>query len=85
MCVQIDARQRMNVLLYHGKRKEHVSTAVSLAAYSVVVTSYTMLANECGSTSVTKKGAVECLDLASDDELGATSIESEHVAYSVGS
>jgi SNF2-related domain len=65
--VQVDSKQRMNVLLYHSKRKDHVTSATSLAAYSVVITSYTMLANECGSI-VTKKGEAECIDLASDDE-----------------
>jgi hypothetical protein len=57
----------MNVLLYHSKRKDHITTANSLAAYSVVITSYTMLANECGSI-VTSKGSSELIDLASDDE-----------------
>ena len=57
----------MNVLLYHGKRKEHVTSAAAMAAYSVAITSYTMLANECGSIA-TRKGDGELIDLASDDE-----------------
>jgi hypothetical protein len=57
----------MNVLLYHGKRREHVTSTSALAAFSVVITSYTVLANECGSI-VVKKGDFELIDLASGDE-----------------
>jgi hypothetical protein len=67
--LQIDPRQKTNVLLYHSKRKDHVTMASSLAAYSIVITSYTMLANECGSI-VTSKGSSELIDLASDEESG---------------
>ena len=63
----------MNVLLYHGKRKENVTKAAALSAYSVVITSYTMLANECGSI-VKRKGDGELIDLASDDEDGAPAL-----------
>lgn len=64
------ASQNINVLLYHGKAKDSVASARSLAAYSVVITSYTVVANEC-TTVVTKvaKGTSDApIDLASDDE-----------------
>lgn len=68
--LQIDRKRHMNVLLYHGKQRDTVTSPSTLAAYSVVITSYTMLANECGSIS-TQKGSAELIDLASDDECGA--------------
>lgn len=65
--VQVSSKQRMNVLLYHGKKKDMITSAAALSSYSVVVTSYTMLANECGSVSNIKAGG-ELVDLASDEE-----------------
>lgn len=70
VCLQVHASQNINVLLYHGKAKDSVASARSLAAYSVVITSYTVVANEC-TTVVTKvaKGTSDApIDLASDDE-----------------
>ena len=65
--MQVSSKQHMNVLVYHGKRKDMITSAASLASYSVVITSFNMLGNECGSVSSTKGGG-ELVDLASDDE-----------------
>jgi hypothetical protein len=65
--MQVDQSQNVNSLLYHGKHKDHVTSTSTLAAYSVVITSYTMLANECGCIS-TMKGNSELVDLLSDDD-----------------
>ena len=66
----MDASQQINVLLYHGKNKDLITSPQRLAAYSVVITSYTLVANDCRSI-VTKlaKGDVEHpIDLLSDEE-----------------
>jgi len=44
-----------------------VTSCSGIAVYSVVITSYTMLANECGCVGKIK-GNTELIDLASDDE-----------------
>lgn len=64
---QVHPSQRFITLVYHGKERDRATSCSSLCVYSVVITSYTMLANECGIVS-TIKGKNEFIDLASDDE-----------------
>lgn len=65
--MQVHASQNFNTCLYHGKGRDSISSPSSLAAHSVVITSYTMVANECGTVG-TIQGNSELIDLASDDE-----------------
>lgn len=65
--VQVHPSQNFNTLVYHGKSRDSVTSCSGLSSFSVVITSYTMLANECGSVG-TIKGKTELIDLASDDE-----------------
>lgn len=65
--MQVHASQHFNTCLYHGKGRDSISSPSSLAAHSVVITSYTMVANECG-TIGTMQGNSELIDLASDDD-----------------
>jgi hypothetical protein len=65
--LQVHASRHFNTCLYHGKGRDSVSSPSGLAAHSVVITSYTMVANECSSIGALHSNS-ELVDLASDDE-----------------
>lgn len=76
--MQVDPSQHFNTCIYHGKGRDSVSSPSSLAAFSVVITSYTMVANECGTVG-TMQGNSELIDLASDDEEDGKGVYSRDV------